>query len=664
MKKLSIRMKILLPISILVLVGFAALTSIIMMQYYNTSVQLEKDYVEQLAWHKVNAVKAVLETPLNEASAMAATFGETVVESKGALGRDTLNHFLKKWLKEDSSYYSTYMVWEPNAFDNNDAMYVNKANHDSTGRFIPYFFKDGNTVKSKAASDYDTAEYYQKTKTLKKEIISDVHLVDNGQGEMLVVSLVQPIIADGEFLGVIGIDILTDKIQKIVDDTKLFDTGYIWVTTFSANLVAHPKAEIINTDVTDYFDASYEAPIKRSIEDENLVFEVQNKSYVNGIVSQVTFASVEIGNTSSNFAVGVSIPFAELNASTNRGINIGIILAVAFLVTIIGVLVFVVGKFIVKPINGSINRIGSSAGQVTYSSKQLAESSQQLSEGSTEQAAAIEETSATMDETSSMVKQNAENTRQANSLSREASEAAAKGSSRMQEMTNSMEELKKSSGEISKIIKVIDDIAFQTNMLALNAAVEAARAGDAGQGFAVVAEEVRNLAQKSAQAAKDTAEIIDRNIELSDRGVSISVDVNDALEEIMQKSKDVNQLIEEISAASDEQAKGTAQVTEAIGQMEIVVQSNAATAEESAASAEELKTQAAMLEAIVIELNKLVKGENNKTENKSSDTGASSGSLPEGVAERRKPLLGGVLKSQKHIMAPDDVIPLDHDDDF
>ncbi len=270
--------------------------------------------------------------------------------------------------------------------------------------------------------------------------------------------------------------------------------------------------------------------------------------------------------------------------------------------------------FSTKKLVGTISEIASQedvlAESLTSASVQLSTTSQQLSEGSNEQAASIEETSATMEETSSMVKQNAENTRQANNLAKQTSESATKGLSEMQEMIKSMEELKKSSGEISNIIKVIDEIAFQTNMLALNAAVEAARAGDAGQGFAVVAEEVRNLAQKSAQAAKDTSEIIDKNIELSERGGEISEEVHVSLNEIMEKSKNVNQLMDEISAASEEQARGTAQINDAIGQMEKVVQSNAATAEESAASAEELQTQAKTLREVVFRLNNIVKGEN------------------------------------------------------
>ena len=584
-------------------------------------------------------------------------------KKNNSLSREDVVQILDEWLADNDMYLGVYTGWEKNAFDGMDSKYANGKYHDETGRFVPYILRSGNEVVIEPLVGYNTDAYYQEPKSTRKEIITNPYeYVANGETINLV-SMVVPIIYEGEFLGIVGVDIKMDQLQSLADDTKLFDSGYIAVISSDATVVAHINRDIINTNATDYFDAKLEADIKRSIEN-GTVFATDNVSAGTGVKSHVVFVSAQVGNSGTNWSVMTSVPLSELSSDTTRGITTGIILAVAFVLFIIGILVFIVSKFVSKPITGSINQIQNSAGQVSYSSKQLSESSQQLSEGATEQAAAIEETSATMDETSSMVKQNAENTRQANSLSKEASEAAAKGSSRMQEMTDSMEELKKSSGEISKIIKVIDDIAFQTNMLALNAAVEAARAGDAGQGFAVVAEEVRNLAQKSAQAAKDTAEIIDRNIELSERGVSISVDVNNALEEIMQKSQDVNQLIEEISAASDEQAKGTAQVTEAIGQMEVVVQSNAASSEESAASAEELRTQAATLEFIVSELNKMVKGDNEKARAKSIGADNAPTSLSGGAADRRKSLTGGLPKRNKHIMAPDDVIPLDGDDDF
>lgn len=330
------------------------------------------------------------------------------------------------------------------------------------------------------------------------------------------------------------------------------------------------------------------------------------------------------------------------------GLILGVLLAVLIIIQII------------KRLKLNMNELSKSASLVYAASTQLASAGEQLSEGSSEQAASIEETSATMDETASMVKRNAENTKYANDLSREASEAAAVGSDKMNNMTKSMEELKKSSSDISKIIKVIDEIAFQTNMLALNAAVEAARAGDAGQGFAVVATEVRNLAQKSAQAAKDTAEIIEKNIELSEHGAVISKDVNVALNEIMEKTKNVNQLIVEIASASDEQARGTSQVTDAISQMEKVVQINAATAEESAASSEELQTQAKALEGIVGELSRLVKGDKGVE----MVDGTYDNNAPIKKNAVKKSVQNKELDEKSYVIAPNKVIPLDENDDF
>ncbi|MCX7771487.1 MAG: methyl-accepting chemotaxis protein, partial [Clostridia bacterium] len=188
------------------------------------------------------------------------------------------------------------------------------------------------------------------------------------------------------------------------------------------------------------------------------------------------------------------------------------------------VLAFLLGILISRNISKLLNRVtdslASTSKTVADAASEISDSSHQLAEASNEQAASIEETTATLEQTISMVRQTAENTRQASSLSEETKSSANKGKLQMQEMTKSIDEIKGSSEKIGRIIKVIDDIAFQTNILALNAAVEAARAGEAGQGFAVVAEEVRSLAQRSAQAAKDTTGIIDQNIELSHKAVS------------------------------------------------------------------------------------------------------------------------------------------------
>ncbi len=261
-----------------------------------------------------------------------------------------------------------------------------------------------------------------------------------------------------------------------------------------------------------------------------------------------------------------------------------------------------------KKIAVAASHLSESAEFVTSTSVSLNDSSFALSEGSSQQASAIEETSATMEQNSSMTKHNAENTIIAKNLSEQAKTFAIEGSGKMHDMLVSMDKMKKSSNDIAKIIKVIDDIAFQTNMLALNAAVEAARAGDAGRGFSVVAQEVRHLAQKSAKAANDTSDIIAQNISLSEHGSKMSEEVNLVLSEIMDKTDKVNKLIEEISVASHEQERGTTQIATAINQMEAVIQKTATTASESAADAKELMEQAHALQEVVGELNKLVGG--------------------------------------------------------
>ncbi|HBE79399.1 MAG TPA: hypothetical protein DDW65_16740 [Firmicutes bacterium] len=271
-------------------------------------------------------------------------------------------------------------------------------------------------------------------------------------------------------------------------------------------------------------------------------------------------------------------------------------------------LAFYITRSITGPMNSIASRVGESAGQVAAASGQLSASAQQLSQGSTEQAAAIEETSSTLQETASRVQQSSVNTQRAAELSGQATESANKGNAEMKEMMDSIQEIKDSSAQIGRIIKVIDDIAFQTNILALNAAIEAARAGEAGMGFAVVAEEVRNLAQRSAQAAKDTTIIIESNIALSGKGVSVAERVHEALNNIRSQAKMVNELMNEVAAASQEQSQGIEQITESMIQVETVTQQNAANAEESASASEELNSQAESMRRIVRELSELVNG--------------------------------------------------------
>jgi len=254
---------------------------------------------------------------------------------------------------------------------------------------------------------------------------------------------------------------------------------------------------------------------------------------------------------------------------------------------------------VMQSLDEAIAQVGASVAQVTAVSTEISAGAQELAEGSSEQASSLEEVSASLEEISSMTKQNADNSNQAKILAIEARGAANDGDATVRRMAVAINQIKQMSDNTVKIIKTIDDIAFQTNLLALNAAVEAARAGEAGKGFAVVAEEVRNLAMLSAEAANNTAKMIEESVKNADGGVKITEEVAKSLGQIVDRTAKVSDLIGEIAAASNEQSQGIEQVNVAVAQMNQVTQRNAASSEESASASEELSAQAAELSNMV-----------------------------------------------------------------
>ncbi len=378
---------------------------------------------------------------------------------------------------------------------------------------------------------------------------------------------------------------------------KEFVTAWgVWVkdTTTATNLVREKDALLAKGEKAD---SARVTALDAEIFEESMGVAAKSFTDAESLLGKI----IEINATgASEGVIGAGKEAAFLNILLIISVLIGVLLAVG--------LGLFLSKSITTPLFTAVDKLGVAGEQVTSATNQLAATSQQLSEASNEQAATVEETTSAVDELGSLTMRNADNSSKANDLSREVKKVVEQANTVMQQMVNAMSEIKTSSHEISKVIKVIDDIAFQTNILALNAAVEAARAGEAGAGFAVVAEEVRNLAQRSAEAAKETSAMIETSLSKTENGVRNTQEVEKILKQISESVETSTSLMEEVSVASQEQTKGLDEISKAIQQISTTAQSNASAAEETSASADDLSTQAETLKIIVGQLSGILSG--------------------------------------------------------
>ena len=518
--------------------------------------------------------------------------------------------------------------------------------------------------KTKGVSVTDRG-YYKEARSGKADV--GVVVKSKVTGQPITAAAVPVYSENGNIVGVLAAIIKIDYITRQLLDVKLGQTGYPFMVDNKGIIIAHPRKELILE-----MDLTTQAGMAEIM--KNMLAKQTGSDFYTfqGIKKVAGYAPVPL----ASWHIGVTQNMDELLAHATTIRNFILITGLIFLVIAIVVVVFF-ARSLSLPIARAVRELNEAADQVASASHQVSSSSQSLAEGASEQASAIEETSSSLEEMSSMTRQNADNANHANSLMGETKKTVERADGSMKQLTLSMKEISGASEETSKIVKTIDEIAFQTNLLALNAAVEAARAGEAGAGFAVVAEEVRNLAMRAAEAAKNTSMLIEGTVKKIKEGSGLVEKTNSDFVEVSRSAGKAADLVGEISAASSEQAQGISQISKAIAEMDKVVQQNAANAEESASASEQMNAQALNMKGVIQTLSQLVGGNGNgngraaismktlfsgRKSQEDAKGRKNAIAVAESAAGSRQVVQREAGRQRQQLVRPDQVIPMDEKD--
>jgi len=631
---LSLSARICITATVLVVASMGVTSAFIAVKNSQSAEEAAMGQARTLTLEASALLKGRIAANLSTLESVATTLGATQAASQ-PMTREQVNALVRATLAASEDFVGSSAAYEPDALDGRDAEFAGQAPlYDATGRYMPYWTRSADGKVGVEPIVFSTTpggnDWYDIPKATGRSHFTEPYMYPINGKNVLMASLAAPIMVNGQFKGSVTGDLQLTMLGTMLREMHVMDQGTLALIS-NRGLYASNKNHALNGKRAEDLPAAALEAVKQGrsyeyVDDQDVVHVLQ---------------PLQVSKDIAPWAISLAFPRSVATAPARE--LAGYAALVSVLCALLAVVVMVaVQRRLTRPLrvlgatmtdlaggnadlgarlaangndelaqiargfNGFIAKIQDVLVQVRASSDAVATASEEIRQGNADlsvrteqQAGALEETAASMEELNGTVQQNADNARQANQLAGSASETAVRGGEVVAQVVDTMAAISDASKKVVDIIGVIDGIAFQTNILALNAAVEAARAGEEGRGFAVVATEVRNLAQRSAAAAKEIKVLIGDSVDKVSMGTMLVEEAGKTMDEVVSSVRRVSDIVAEISAASAEQSSGIGQVNQAIVQMDGVTQQNAALVEEAAAAAESLQQQAATLVALV-----------------------------------------------------------------